>query len=100
MARHTGYVIPTGGTVPVPVVTELDHLQCLTTPPEFPHLRLVDYKATGEPVLAEGWECCDAICTDAEEAADACFVEADAWPLGPGPGIMRRVRAYVDYRSP
>lgn len=85
-ARHVGYT-----AAGVPVARRMYNTRCLDDPPEFPGVRQVGYTASGLPVKAWAWECCDAFCTDAEEAADQCRVRTDCVPTG----IPRRLMAYM-----
>jgi hypothetical protein len=88
-ARHVGYTA--GGT---PLVRRLPNLACAPPEPDQPlALRHVGYFG-GIPLAAYAWECCDALCTDAEEEAGDCYKQTDCWPYGPGPGITKRVAAY------
>lgn len=90
-ARHIGYT-----AAGLPVVRPLPDVACRDAPPGRLGAQHVRYgQTTGLPVYAWAWECCDIHCTDAEEEAGLCYVEADCFPYGPGPGIQRWVRLYA-----
>jgi hypothetical protein len=97
-ARHVGFT--NASHFRTPAVVELLHLDCVTDAPQYPHLRHAYENPSGVPVMAESWTCCEAHCTDAEVLANDCYKEPDCWPLGPGPGITKYVRAYVSLREP
>ena len=88
-ARHVGYT-PAG----VPIVRNLPDVTCLPLP-EFLAFRHAGYTAAGLPLAAYAWACCDAYCTDEEVSGETCYVEAECWPFGPGPGIARRLTIYM-----
>lgn len=78
-----------------PVVRVLDDVTCADSLPDFLGLRHVGYTAGGYPVEAYAWVCCDAFCTPAELNSADCYKQPLLWPLGPGPGITKRVAVYV-----
>jgi hypothetical protein len=90
-AEHVGYTA--GGT---PIVRRLTDAQCLATDPDPLGMEHVGYGTVDDsPLAAWAWTCCDAVCTDEQELAGTCYVEATCWPHGPGPGLPRQLEVYL-----
>lgn len=79
-----------------PIIGELQDLICLSTIPEVTGSRVIGYKpGTDEPLVTTPWACCDYVCTDYEIENGLCWVQEDCYPLGPGPGIARKIGLYA-----
>ncbi len=89
-ARHEGY-----DWAGRPIVRVLDDVQCADVIPTNLGLRQFSYTPDGTPIEAYGWFCCDAFCYETEIDDLSCFKLPDLWPLGPGPGIMKRIAFYL-----
>lgn len=89
-ARHFGY-----DWAGRPIVRILPDVACADNIPEFLGTRHFSYGLSGLPFEAYAWECCDAICSQAEIDSNDCYKLPLLWPLGPGPGITKRVVVYL-----
>lgn len=87
--RHVGYTADS-----IPIVRRMFDVECEPFGLDLAG-RQVAYTAAGVPILAYAWVCCDLLCTAEEYEDESCWVEADCWPFGPGPGIPKRLKLYA-----
>ena len=76
----------------MPIMRRVYSVACLDAVPEFLGARHITYTdPAGLPIKAWAWECCDAFCTDEEEANETCRVRTDCQTGG----LPRRLMAYL-----
>lgn len=100
--RHIGYA--DSGKLLMRRLLDVDCADLLPSSPEFQAGRYIGLTPSLKKLFAYCWECCDAVCPDDTTLdscynGQSCYVHDVLWPVGDGPGILRKIAFYVSDAS-